>query len=168
MSEKVAVGVALRPHGLKGAVRVEPWLDAVGAYGRIREVFARDEPAKRFEIEACHQGGKGAVVWKFAGTDTPEDAESLRGIVFLADRKFLDGPEEGVLYFEDFEGCDILDEGGRLLGHVADMFGAGGNDVIVIRAPGGEELLMPATREVVLRREDGRWIFRPPKLDVED
>ena len=98
----------------------------------------------------------------------PEDAEALRGIVFLADRKFLGGPDEGVLYFEDFEGCDIADEEGSLLGRVVDMFGAGGNDVIVIRAPGGEELLMPATREVVLRREDGRWIFRPPKLDVED
>ena len=168
MSGKVAVGVALKPHGLKGAVRVEPWIDGLDAYGRIEEVFSQDEPSRRFEVAVCHRGGRGAVVWKFAGIDTPEDAEALRGIVFLADRKFLAGPDEGVLYFEDFEGCEIADEQGRLLGHVVDMFGAGGNDVIVIRAPGGEELLMPATREVVLRREDGRWIFRPPKLDVED
>ena len=64
-------------------------------------------------MAACHRGGKGAVVWKFAGIDTPEDAEALRGIVFLADRKFLDGPDEGVLYFEDFEGCEIADEQGQ-------------------------------------------------------
>ena len=91
MSGKVAVGVALRPHGLKGAVRVEPWLDDVNAYGRIGEVATREAPPRRFEIEAFHPGGKGAVVWKFAGIDTPEDAEALRGMVFLADRKFQIG-----------------------------------------------------------------------------
>ncbi len=168
MSGRVAVGVALRPHGVKGAVRVEPWLDDLAAYERIEAVFSRDEPARRFEIAACHRGGKGAVVWKFKRIDTPEDAEALRGVVFLADRKFLDGPDEGVLYFEDFEGCEVIDEGGNPLGRVVDMFGAGGNDVIVIRTPGGEELLAPATREVVLRRDGDRWIFRPPKFADED
>jgi len=168
VSGKVAVGVALRPHGLKGAVRVEPWLDDVDAYGRIDEVASGEAPARRFEVESFHRGGKGAVVWKFAGIDAPGDAEALRGMVFLADRKFLAGPEEGVLYFEDFEGRDVVDEAGRLLGRVADMFGAGGSDVIAIRTPGGGELLVPATREVVLRREGARWIFRPPAFDDED
>lgn len=168
MSGKVAVGVALRPHGIKGAVRVEPWLDDAGVYGRIEEVFSQDEPVRRFEVAACHRGGKGAVVWKFTGIDTPEDAEALRGTIFWADRKFLEGPDEGVLYFEDFEGCEIIDEEGSPLGRVVDMFGAGGNDVIVIRTPGGGELLAPATREVVLRREGDRWIFRLPKFDDED
>ena len=168
MSEKVAVGVALRPHGLKGAVRVEPWLDDVEAYGRIAEVVSREEPERRFGIEAFHLGGKGAVVWKFAGIDAPEDAEALRGMVFLADRKFLAGPEEGVFYFEDFEGREIVDETGSLLGHVANMFGAGGNDVIAIRTPQGAEMLVPATREVVLRRDGERWVFRPPEIDAED
>lgn len=168
MSGRVAVGVALRPHGIKGAVRVEPWLDDAGVYGRIEEVFSQDEPLRRFEVAACHRGGKGAIVWKFTGIDTPEGAEALRGMIFLADRKFLDGPDKGVLYFEDFEGCEIIDEVGSPLGRVVDMFGAGGNDVIVIRAPDGGELLAPATREVVLRREGDRWIFRLPKFDHED
>ncbi len=168
MSAKVAVGVALRPHGLKGAVRVEPWLEDAQAYGRIAEVVSREEPAKRFEVESFRLGGKGVVVWKFKGIGTPEGAEALRGTVFLADRKFLDGSREGVLYFEDFEGCDVLDEEGRLLGRVVDMFGAGGNDVISIRTPEGGELLVPATREAVLRREGGCWIFRPPAFYDED
>ncbi len=164
----MAVGIGLKPHGLKGAVRVEPWLDDVDVYGRISEVASKTETCKRFGIEAFHRGGKGAIVWKFVGIDTSEDAESLRGTIFLADRKFLDGPNKGVFYFEDFEGREILDEEGNLLGQVVDMFGAGGNDVLVIRAPGGGELLAPATREVVLRCEDEHWIFRPPKCADED
>ncbi|MDE0331239.1 MAG: ribosome maturation factor RimM, partial [Nitrospinae bacterium] len=158
----------LRPHGIKGAVRVEPWLDDLDVYGRIEEVFSRDEPARKFGVAACHKGGKGAIVWRFTGIDTPEGAEALRGTIFLADRKFLDGPDDGVLYFEDFEGCEVIDEAGSPLGRVMDMFGAGGNDVIVIRTPGGEELLVPATREAVLRREGDRWIFRIPRFDDED
>ena len=98
----------------------------------------------------------------------PKTPRRCGGSIFLADRKFLDGPDEGVFYFEDFEGCEVIDEAGSPLGRVVDMFGAGGNDVIVIRTPGGEELLAPATREVVLRREGERWIFRPPKFDDED
>lgn len=168
MNGKVAVGIALRPHGIKGAVRVEPWLDDAGVYGRIEEVFSQEEPVRKFEVTASHQGGKGAIVWKFNGIDTPEDAEALRGTIFLADRKYLDGPDQGVLYFEDFEGCEIIDEAGSPLGRVVDMFGAGGNDVIVIRKPDGEELLAPATREVVLRREGKRWVFRLLKFDDED
>lgn len=168
MSGMVAVGVALRPHGLRGAVRVERWLDDADAYRRIGHVASREAPPRRFEVEAFHPAGRGAIVWKFAGIDTPEDAEALRGMVFLADRAFLKGPESGVLYFEDFEGRDVVDEAGVLLGRVVDMLGAGGNDVIAIRAPGGGELLVPATREVVLRREGECWVFRPPRLDGAD
>ena len=168
MSGKVAVGVALKPHGIKGAVRVEPWLDDEDVYGRIEEVFSQGEPIRRFEVVACHRGGKGAIVWKLKGIDTPEDAEALRGTIFGVDRKFLHGPDAGVLYFEDFEGCEVVDEAGTLLGCVVDMFGAGGNDVIVIHTLEGGELLAPATREVVLRREGERWIFRLPKFDDED
>ncbi len=168
MNGKIAVGFVLRPHGVRGAVRVEPWLDDPEVYARIEEVFSRAEPGLRFEVASCRRGGKGVIVWKFEGIDTPEAAEALRGTIFLADRKFLDGPEEGVLYFEDFEGLEIIDEEGTPLGRVVDMFGANGNDIIVIRTPEGEELLAPATREVVLRREGERWIFRLPKFDDEN
>ena len=82
MSGKVAVGVALKPHGLKGAIRVEPWLDDLDAYGRIEEVFSQDEPSRRFEVAACHRGGRGAVVWKFAGIDAPKTPRRCGGLFF--------------------------------------------------------------------------------------
>lgn len=164
MSGRVAVGVAVKAQGLKGEVRVRPWLDDVDVYAGIGEVFFASDPSRGLEIESFKRGGKGSVIWKFRGFDSLEAAEGLRGEVFLADRALLPGPGEGVYYWEDFEGRDAVDESGRLLGQIVDMFGAGGNDIIVIKSPEGGELLIPAVREAVIRAEEGRWIFRPPEI----
>jgi 16S rRNA processing protein RimM len=167
MSGRVAVGEAVRAQGLRGEVRVNPWMEGIEAYRRIPEVFLKSDPARRLEIDSFKRAGKGSIVWKFKGIDSPEAAEELRGAVFLAGREFFPGPEEGVYYWEDFEGLDAVDESGRMLGRIVDLFGAGGNDVIVVSVPGGEELLIPANRESVLRREEGRWVVRPPQFPDE-
>ncbi len=168
MSGRVAVGAAVRPHGLNGAVRVTPWLEDLSAYERIRDVVLQEEAERRLEVEFTRRGGKGAIVWKFKGVDSFEAAETLKGAVFLADRAVLRGPEEGVYYWEDFQDLDVADESGRLLGRVADLLGAGGSDVIVVRSAEGKEILLPAVREVILRREEGRLIVRPPRLSEKD
>ncbi len=168
MRGRVAVGEGMRPQGVKGALRVRPWLEDAGAYERIGEVFVRDAPERRLEVESLRRGGKGAIVWKFKGVNSPEEAEALRGAVFLADREALRRPGEEVLYWEDFEGLDAVDETGALLGRIEDNIGTGSNDVLVIRTPEGGELLVPALREVVLRREGNKWVIRPPRLAEED
>lgn len=165
MSRLVAVGEGVRPQGVRGALRVRPWLEDAAAYGRIGEVFLQSDPGRKLEVESFHLAGKGSVVWKFRGVDTPEAAGALRGAVFLAARASLPGEAEGVLYWEDFEGAEAVDESGALLGRFEDLFGAGGNDVLVVRAPGGEELLLPALREVLLRREGSRWVVRLPRME---
>lgn len=167
MSGRVAVGDALKPQGLSGALRVRPWMDDIESYRRIREVFLEADPARRLVVETFHVGGKGSVVWKFEGINSPEAAEELRGSVFLADRENLPGPDEGVYYWEDFEGCEAVDESGRVLGRIVDMFGRRGNDVIVVSTPEGGELLVPALRDAVLRQEEGRWVLRPPEFADE-
>jgi 16S rRNA processing protein RimM len=165
MSRLVAVGDGVRPQGVHGALRVRPWLEDAEAYRRIEEVFLQSDPGRKLEVESFHMAGKGSVVWKFRGVDSPEEADALRGAVFLAERALLPGEAEGVLYWEDFEGAEAVDESGALLGRFEDMFGAGGNDVLVVRTPEGRELLLPALREVLLRRVGSRWVVRPPKMD---
>ncbi|MFC1491481.1 ribosome maturation factor RimM [Nitrospinota bacterium] len=167
MRGQVAVGEAVRAQGIAGGVRVRPWMEDVESYGRIREVYLKTDPARRLEVESFRRGGKGSMVWKFKGIDSIEAAEELRGAVFLVDRENLPGPDEGVYYWEDFEGREAVDESGRTLGRIVDMFGAKGNDVIVISTPEGGELLVPALREAVLRCEGNRWVFRPPEFAEE-
>lgn len=165
MSRLVAVGEGVRPQGLNGALRVRPWLEDAAAYRRIGEVFLQSDPGRRLEVESFHLAGKGSVVWKFRGVDTPGEAEALCGAVFLAGRASLPGEAEGVLYWEDFEGTEAVDESGALLGRFEDLLGAGGNDVLLIRTPEEGELLLPALREVLLRREGSRWVVRPPRME---
>ena len=168
MAGCVAVGEAVRPQGIRGAVRVRPWMNEFEDYRNIRKVFLQSDPSREYEVESLQQGGKGSIIWKFKGVDSPEAAEQLRGAVFLAERETLPGQEEGVIFWEDFEGRDAVDESGRLLGQIVDMFGIKGNDVIVIRSPEGEELLIPALSDVVLRREGENWVFRPPEFDEDE
>ncbi|MDA1001076.1 MAG: ribosome maturation factor RimM [bacterium] len=169
MPDRVAVGEASRPQGGRGAIRVKPWMERFKDYESLREVFLLSDPERRFAIESVHQAGKGAIIWKFAGVDSVEEAERLRGAVFTAERAALPGPEEGVYFWEDFEGRDVVDEAGNLIGRVEDMFGTRGNDVLVLRSPEGEEILIPALREVFIGQEADRWVVRLPEvLDAED
>jgi len=168
MSSRVAVGEAVKIQGVRGEVRVHPWMEGLEAYCRIPDVCLKSDPDRCLEIDFFKRGGKGSIVWKFKGIDSPEAAEKLRGAIFLAGREYFPGPEDGVYYWEDFEGLVAVNESGRLLGRIVDMFGAGGNDVIVVSTPNGDELLIPAIREAVLRCEEDRWVFRPPKFVGED
>lgn len=166
MPNRIAVGEASRPQGVRGAIRVKPWMERLEYYEALREVFLQSDPERRFKIESAHQGGKGTLIWKFAGVDSVEDADRLRGAVFMAERAALPGPGEGVYFWEDFENADLVDESGNLIGRVEDMFGTRENDVLVIRSPEGEEIMIPALREVLLRQEAGRWVVR--LLEIED
>lgn len=143
-------------------------MESFETYEKIKIVHLKEDPSKRLEVESVKLGGKGSVVWKFKDIDSPEAAEKLRGMIFLVDRQDLPGPEDGVFFWEDFEGRDAVDESGRLLGRIVDLIGTKGNDIIVIHTPEGEELLLPALFNVVLGREGENWVFRPLGVDEDD
>ena len=92
------------------------------------------------------------LILKFAGIDSINDAEPLKGSeiqVPLAERKKL---ESGTWYVSDLVGC-VVSHNGREIGTVADVeFGAGEAPLLIVRQ-GEQEHMLPLT-ETFTRKVD--------------
>jgi 16S rRNA processing protein RimM len=138
-----ALGLVLRPHGLRGELRVHafnpeaPHMQAgarvwIGGIGwRIGE--ARPD--------------RGAWLLRIEGVETREDAEGLRG-------SLIEAPDETVrraddeYFVHELLGLEVVTDSGVAVGTIVDIIQPGANDVYVVLGKGGE-VLVPATAEVV-------------------
>ena len=85
----------------------------------------------------------------FEGYDTPEQAGKLRNqlaYVPTADRPPL---PDGEYYHHQLIGLKVISEQGEVLGKVTEILATGANDVYVVRAEIGAEILIPAVDEFV-------------------
>lgn len=142
--ERIVLGRIGRPHGLDGSVRLEGHGGAVPLSAGM-DVEVGGEPARLDSVKGT--GERPIVRVSLAGDR--ESAEALRGrdVAIPADR--LPEPAEDEWYHVDLVGCRAL-VGERDLGEVADVLSYPANDVLVVRRPGAEDLLVPFVAEVVL------------------
>jgi 16S rRNA processing protein RimM len=141
---RLTLARVLGAKGLRGGVRVElltDWPEHLAAGADVyREGF--DEP---LVIERVEIGGRVPVLY-FEGRTTREDVEPLRGAYLEAPARPLD---EGTFYWSDLIGLRVEEPSGSVVGELAEVFRAGGNEVYRVVGPAGERLV-PALRAVVL------------------
>jgi 16S rRNA processing protein RimM len=130
--------------GLAGAMRVEVLTDRPErlSEGALLYVEGETLPRRIAEVEA---GGRRQVI-RLEDVDSREGAEALRGRYLEVDAEPL---PEGTLYWHQIVGLTVLDDAGATLGTVVEVFRAGETEVYRVEAGSGEELLLPALREVV-------------------
>lgn len=162
----VAIGAIARPHGLRGEVRVTPLTDHPERFERVTECVLWD--AERDRREPCRitaarlQGG--AVVVALAGCGSAEDARALVGRLLALPEAEALPPGPGRFYPWQLEGCRVLTEDGREIGHVVGIERAPAQDLWVVRGARGEHLV-PAVPEIVVDVDLGqrRVVVRPPE-----
>jgi 16S rRNA processing protein RimM len=152
---RVAVGRVGKPHGLDGAFFVEgasedPRWFKVGA-----KLFAGGE---ELEVVTARRGAQGRPVIRLS-----QPVE--RGAALEVPREALPEPEEGEYYRFQLIGLDVVEEGGRPLGRVADIAPGIANDVLALE--GG--LLLPLVEACVLDidLEAGRILVAPGFSDPD-
>lgn len=168
---RVVVGRIGRPHGIRGAVTVEP---------------RTDEPDERFAPDAVllpqsgasplvvrhSQWHSGRLLVEFEGVDDRNAAEALRGTILEVDRSDdarPDDPEE--FYDSALVGCAVVTVSGESLGEVTEVAHLPAQDLLVV-AREGSELLVPFVSEIVPDVDlEARLItVDPPEglLDIEE
>lgn len=161
LSDPVAIGVVVAPHGVRGTLRVR----ALGAGKHLRKGTEPVVAGVRRRISAVRQTPKGFLV-DLEGIQNRHDANSLRDRELSLDRVELDAPEEGELYVADLVGLTAVDDAGEVVGTVEDTFETAAHEVLVVReARDQQELYLPFTLEHVPEVDlgAGRILIRPPE-----
>ncbi len=157
----LAVGRVLRPHGVRGELRVATLTDYPERVLQLRQVYLGPEH-QSYAVRAArlHQDG---FLLLLEGCSDRASAETLRGLVVeisVADAVPL---EEGEYYHFQLLGVRVETEAGAYLGEIVDVFTVPGtNDVYVVHGPQGE-VLLPAIHDVVVMMdlEARRLVIRP-------
>ena len=163
-TERLAIARILGAKGLGGGFRVELVTDWPERIDVGSQVYLENEDEPRL-IAAIEWGGRVPVIYLDGITD--RDAADA-----LADR-YLEREAEalppGTYYWHQIVGLRVTDEAGSDLGHVSEVFRAGGSEVYRVDGPRGE-LLIPALERVVRRIdvEAGIMEIRPDEAVPED
>ena len=137
----IEAGEIVTTHGVRGEVKVLPWLDTpedLCAYRRCR-IGGVD-----FAIRSCRVQ-KTCNLVKLDGIDTVEAAQALRGKTVELYRE--DAPE-GITFAAELVGMMVVCRG-KTIGTLTEVLDYPGNQVYVVK--GEREYMIPAVREFILR-----------------
>ena len=163
MTEYLRVGFIARPHGLKGAVKLDPLTDDAARFKGMQEAYLElhgSYAPVRLSVLSVRPD---AVVVQIEGYDTVEDAQTLRGGFLCVDRAHAARLPEYTYFIADLIGLSASDTEGRVYGKVTDVLSTGANDVYVVD---GGRLMVPALKKVIAEVdiEGGRMVFKADVL----
>ena len=136
----VEAGEIVTTHGVKGEVKVLPWLDSpedLCDFDRCRI------DGKEFEIQQCRVQ-KTCNLVKLSGIDTMEAAQLMRGKTIELYREDID---DEVIFAAELIGVEVYCEGVKI-GKIKDVLDYPGNSVYIVK--GQHEYMIPAVKEFIL------------------
>lgn len=154
MSAKVTIGKIVGTHGMRGGLKVLPFSDNPDRVYELGRVYlSKDGCIYEQRVEKAFEHGKFWVI-NLQGADSLTAASVHMGAFLQIPADERPVLPEGRYYFDQIVGLDVYTKEGRLLGRIADILTAGGNDVYVVKTTWGDDLprdiLVPAAREIVL------------------
>lgn len=144
----LAIGQVLKPHSVRGEVRVRPITDMPERFTWLETVYVDEKNPTQVAVESIRFHQK-LVLVKLAGYDSREAAQVLRGKILLVPDDEAIPLEEGEYFLYQLEGVEVHSDEGAFLGKIERVIETGANNVFVVRGDDGE-ILLPDTDEVVL------------------
>ena len=136
----VEAGEIVTTHGVKGEVKVLPWMDSpdiLCEFDRCRI------GGVEYTIESCRIQ-KTCNLVKLSGIDTMEAAQAMRGKTVELYREDID---DEVIFAAELIDMKVLCDGTEL-GKIVDVLDYPGNSVYVVR--GKHEYMIPAVKQFIL------------------
>lgn len=141
--EFVEAGEIVTTHGVKGEMKVLPWVDSpdiLCEFDRCRI------GGVEYEIENCRIQ-KTCNLLKVRGIDTMEAAQAMRGKVVELYREDID---DEVIFAAELIGVEVYAEGENI-GKIVEVLDYPGNSVYVVK--GKYEYMIPAVKAFVLNTD---------------
>lgn len=149
MKKRLEVGQIVNTFGIKGFVKVKPWVNDIERFDDLKKVYVKiKKEEKELEIEEVKYH-KDMVLVKFKGIETVEQAETLRNSYLEINREDAIPLEEGTYFIADLLESDVYTDEGELLGKLEDIYNSGSKDIYVVKNELGKTVLLPGIPEVI-------------------
>jgi 16S rRNA processing protein RimM len=165
----IEFGTIARAHGVHGELRLVPMhpdteLPDGLEHVRLRPRHGEPQVMRLASVRAVHR----AYLVTLEGVAGRDAAQAWGGAVLEIEASALPPLDPGEIYLHELVGARALDESGVVVGTVQGLVDNGGQDMLVLEAPGGGERLVPflddtlirfdrAARTAVLRVPAGLW-----------
>ena len=136
----VEAGEIVTTHGVKGEVKVLPWVDGPDVLCEFER--CRIE-GREYTIESCRIQ-KTCNLVKLSGIDTMEAAQAMRGKTIELYREDID---DEVIFAAELIGMEVFCED-QLIGKIKEVLDYPGNSVYVVK--GQHEYMIPAVKQFIL------------------
>ena len=139
------MGRVAAPHGVRGAVKVQPLSGDPAALLAFDEwLLGRGDAgpwlSRRVRTSALRSG---VVAAEFEGIDSREHAATLRGMLVGIPRERLPAPAEDEYYQADLVGMSVVNRDGRTLGSVTGFVDGLAHPILRVAGADGGERLIP-------------------------
>lgn len=139
----VEIGRIGKPHGIRGEVRIRlHWEASESLQHTDRVLVVKADGSHRELMLQSVRGSSAALIARFAGVDTRDDAEALRGATVSVARDVLPPLEPGEYYLCDLVGAEVVGPHG-VVGTVAEV------------------RIHPSVDSMIIRTADGRMLEQP-------
>lgn len=155
--EKTLVGVILRPQGIKGEIKVEPFTDNPKRFLDLKSIYIEggENPVK---ILHCRENSGNVFLLTDAAADRTT-AEKLRGKKLFINKSERKKLPEGHYYIQDIIGAEV--EG---VGTLVEVLQYGAADVFRVKTEKGF-CMFPSIKSVVLSVDSKKIIVDKAELE---
>lgn len=147
MKDMIEIGKIVNVHGLKGEVKIVPWLDFPEMFEVFDTVYT-DEGKRALSVRSVKYQ-KANIIAGFEEVTDANSAQLLRNKTLYVPRELFDDLPEGTYLIADIIGLKVVD-GTTEYGVITDVIQTGSNDVYVVEREGDKPLLVPALKDVIL------------------
>lgn len=149
MRKNLEIGQIVNTFGIKGFVKVVPYVDDIERYDELKKVYVKSKNTEiEYEVEEVKYQ-KNMVLLKLKGIDRIEEAEKLRNAFLEVDRENAIELKEGEYFIADLIGMQVITDEGKELGKLEDIYNTGSSDIYVVKDELGKQILLPAIADVI-------------------
>ena len=143
------IGKILRPHGVKGAVKVECYLDE--HFSKFKEVMLTEKRAKAV-VKNVQNLNKDFYIVTFDVIPDVDTAERFRNQSIYIDRDLYDDYKDK-LYMSDLINKPVLNEKGKQIGFMVDYEDYGASVILIVKC-GASSYQIPYVKDIVIYDEE--------------
>jgi 16S rRNA processing protein RimM len=164
----VEVGRILKPHGVRGELKVLMHGADVERFRHYRQLTCRLATGQEMllDVASVRPVGDDQALVRFAQFGAPEPAQVLRDAALFVPRSLCPPLEDDEVYFADVVGMGVLLEStGRRIGSVISIVTGPGQDWLEVALDGDRTVLVPWVEEIVVDIDEDEHVVRidPPE-----